>query len=127
MKKYFMQGTAEEVKIGDIIQLDLTKELSNGETMHHHLECKFIPKLIPLLLEQGVIEEQEIKEKKKASDKEGCIEECINILQSENKKLWNKVNTLEALVKELSLYIAYNPSQKSTHSPKSKINARKAG
>ncbi len=59
MKKYFMKGTEDEIQFGDELELDLTKEMENGHTKHHHLECKFIPELIPLLLENDIIEVQE--------------------------------------------------------------------
>lgn len=59
MKKYFMKGTEEELQFGDVIELDLTKEMENGHTKHHHLECKFVPELLPLLLESEVIEVRE--------------------------------------------------------------------
>ena len=59
MKKYFMKGTEDEIQFGDELELDLTKEMENGHTKHHHLECKFIPDLIPLLLENDIIEVQE--------------------------------------------------------------------
>ena len=62
MKKYFMQETAEELKFGDMIVLDLSKEMENGHTKHHHLECKFIPELVPILLEEGVIKEEEVED-----------------------------------------------------------------
>lgn len=57
-----MKGTDDELNIGDMIELDLTKDLPNGKVRHHHLECKFIPDLIPTLLESGVIEEEDEEE-----------------------------------------------------------------
>lgn len=57
-----MQETAEELEFGDMIVLDLSHDMENGHTEHHHLECKFMPELVPLLLEEGVIVEKEVKE-----------------------------------------------------------------
>ena len=55
MKKYFMKGTQDEVQFGDMLELDFTKDTKNG-TIHRHLETKFIPELVDILVEEGVIE-----------------------------------------------------------------------
>lgn len=129
MKKYYLQGTAEELEIGDMIELDLTKDLPNGKVRHHHLECKFIPELIPLLIEEGVIEVQEVKEKK--SKKQEVPKEdsstalnMIKQLAQQNMKLASRVDALEQMVKKLSLLIAYNT--KPTNGNKPQRNAKKA-
>lgn len=124
MKKYFMQGTAEEVKTGDMIELDLTEDLPNGHVKHHHLECKFIPQLIPLLLKSGVIEVQEVKEKKSAQ-KDMKILKMIDDLADANLTLISRIEALEKMVKELSLLVAYSPVDSTKSKPHG--NAKKAG
>ena len=59
MKKFFLKETGKELQFGDMIELDFTQEMPNGKTKYHHLECKFHPMLVPILLESGVIEEKE--------------------------------------------------------------------
>lgn len=125
MKKYYLQGTAEEVKIGDMIVLDLSEDMPNGKVKHHHLECKFIPQIIPLLLKEGVLEAKNVNEKKqKPSESCDTAANMIRSLINDNKTLKSRVDALEKLVKEIGLLVAYNPS---VNSPKSRRNAKKAG
>lgn len=127
MKKYYLQGTAEEVKIGDMIVLDLTEDMPKGKVKHHHMEVKFLPPLIPLLLEQGIIEVQEVKEKKKKETSKTednfyiILQKMIHINELLNKRM----DALEELVAKLSLSLAYNPTP--VNSPKPHRNAKKAG
>lgn len=58
MKKYFMKGTDDELKFGDMIELDFTKEGKDGHVKHHHMECKFLPEFLEMLLENDIIEER---------------------------------------------------------------------
>ena len=129
MKKYYLQGTAEELKIGDMIELDLTKDLPSGKVVHQHFECKFIPELIPLLIEEGVIEVQEIKEKKpKKQDthkENGSVLDMIKTLAQQNIKLASRINALEQMMKEISLNVAHSASP--VNEPKPRRNARKTG
>lgn len=125
MKKYYLQDTAEEVKIGDMIVLDLTEDMPNGKVKHHHMECKFIPPIIPLLVEQGIIEVQEVKEKKMVPANEIATLENINKLMSQLKDLQNRAEALTKLVATMSLAIAH--TAKPVNSPKPRRNAKKAG
>lgn len=61
MKKYFMKGTEDELQFGDMIEMDFTRDTKGG-VIHHHIECKFLPELIPTLLEDEAIEEREVEE-----------------------------------------------------------------
>lgn len=124
MKKYYLQGTAEELKIGDMIVLDLTGDMPNGHIRHHHMEVKFLPEIIPLLLEQGVIEEQEVKEKKSKplSNKDYTIKELIKA----NETLSNKVNELENVLKKVVELLTISVTD-SINEGKSQRNAKKAG
>lgn len=127
MKKYYLQDTAEELKIGDMIVLDLTEDMSNGKIKHHHMEVKFIPQLIPLLLEQGIIEVKEVKKdkKKEPSKSEDNLYILLQKMIHTNELLNKRMDTLEKLVAKLSLSLAYNPT--SVNSPKPRRNAKKAG
>jgi hypothetical protein len=106
MKKFFMKGTEDELQFGDLIELDLTKDMPNGKVKHHHLDCKFIPELIPLLLDAEVIDAvDEEEEKKETLDfQEGCplFEDVLEA----NKALELKVEHLEAAVDVLKESIA---------------------
>ena len=107
MKKFFMKGTEDELQFGDLIELDLTKDMPNGKVKHHHLDCKFIPELIPLLLDAEVIDavDEEEEEKKETLDfQEGCplFEDVLEA----NEALEMKVEKLEAAVDVLKESIA---------------------
>ena len=117
MKKYFMKGTEDEVQFGDMIELDLTKDMPNDKVTHHHLECKFIPELIDLLLKDEVIEEVESKEEKEAEENtpidftDDCpmmqeviaanevLELRVDVLEKAIAKLEQKFATLKKTVK----------------------------
>lgn len=109
MKKYFMQGTAEELKFGDMIVLDLSEDLKNGNVKHHHLECRFIPQIVSLLLSQGIIEAKDVKETKKArkSQKKETLEftngnpPMLDDLVKANQNLEHRVYDLEKVVADL--------------------------
>ena len=125
MKKYFMQETAEELKFGDMIVLDLSRDMENGHTKHLHLECKFIPELVPILLEEGVIKEEEVKDEKPLdfqddSTSDSVIEEIIKA----NEKLELKVDKMEREIFTLH-QIVTSLSAKSAINSKSQKNARK--
>ena len=55
MKKYYLAGTDNEIQFGEMLELDFTRDGKCGVT-HHHMECKFIPELVDILVEEGVIE-----------------------------------------------------------------------
>lgn len=125
MKKYFLQETAEELEFGDMIVLDLSHDMENGHTKHHHLECKFMPELVPILLEEGIIKEEEVKEDKPLDfqdDDTSCplMEEVIKA----NEELELRVDKLEREVITFRQSIA-SLAAKSVIKNKSQKNARK--
>lgn len=61
MKKYFLKGTGEEVKIGDIVALDLEGKGERGDKIFEHLEVKATPMMLSLLMDEGVIEEKDFQ------------------------------------------------------------------
>lgn len=64
MKKYYMCGTGEELKFGDMVELDLVDKKGDSK-VHHHIECKFMDdqECIDMLLDLGAIEEKEVEDK----------------------------------------------------------------
>lgn len=64
MKKYFLKGVDEPLEFGDDLSFDFVKEGNEGQSITKHVNCKFIPELVDLLLEEDVIEEKEVEEKK---------------------------------------------------------------
>lgn len=107
MKKYFMKDSGEELKFGDMIELDFTKDTNDGHTCHHHLECKFIPGLIPMLLEQEIIEEKEFENKDTDTPDDDCLEIALMIMSTletianKIKQMDNKITDLNKIVKNL--------------------------
>lgn len=104
-----MQGTAEEVKFGDMIVLDLSEDLKNGHVKHHHLDCRFIPQIVSLLVEQGVIEVKNVKNPKnypKPEQKETLdfTDDCsmIDELVKANQNLEHRVYNLEKTIIQLN-------------------------
>lgn len=122
MKKYFLQETAEELEFGDMIVLDLSHDMENGHTKHHHLECKFMPELVPILLEEGIIEEKEVEEDKPLDFQDDCP--MIDDLLKANQNLEKRVYTLEKAVIKLREMVA-SLAVKSAAKPKPYENARK--
>lgn len=125
MKKYFMQETAEELEFGDMIVLDLSHDMENGHTKHHHLECKFMPELVPILLEEGIIKEKEVEEDKPLDFQDNdapcpLMEEVIKA----NEELELRVDKLEREVITFRQSIA-SLAAKSVIKNKSQKNARK--
>ena len=120
-----MQETAEELEFGDMIVLDLSHDMENGHTKHYHLECKFMPELVPILLEEGVIVEKEVKENKPLDFQDNdtpytLMEEIIKA----NEELELRVDKLEREVITFRQSIA-SLAAKSVVNNKSQKNARK--
>ena len=103
MKKYFMKNTEDELQFGDMIELDFTKDMPDGNVKHKHLECKFFPELIPMLLEEDIIEVVDEKEEPTEETPEDCcpIEQIIvaqEDLELKVEKLENELNSLKKVV-----------------------------
>lgn len=96
MKKYYFKESGEELKFGDYIELDLTKDTKDGHTRHHHFECKFLPEFVDFLLEEGVIEEEE-------DTLDFLDKDFINGILEANEELEKRVDTLEGELKTIKL------------------------
>lgn len=102
-----MKDSGEELKFGDMIELDFTKDTNDGHTCHHYLECKFIPGLIPMLLEQGIIEEKEFENKNNDTPDDSCLETAqmimstLETIANKIKQMDNKITDLNKIVKNL--------------------------
>lgn len=132
MKKYFMQGTADELHYGDWIKLDVTEDLHNGKTVHHHINCKFSEPLIPLLLEEGIIEEQKVKDKDVEEAEKKILDFCdkedsciINETLKLMEEVEHRVERLEDIVTKLANLVTPHAKVKYPGS-RHKKNATKA-
>lgn len=106
MKKYFMKDTEDELQFGDLIELDLTEDMPNGNVKHRHLDCKFLPDLIDTLLEAGVIEEEDVEDEE---EEEETTEEVCPMMQElimANENLELKVEQLEKELNSLKKVVA---------------------
>lgn len=101
MKKYFMAGTDDELQFGDVIELDFVREMKNGKVKHQHMEVKFIPELVDVLIENEVIEEKE--EDITGCDKKAIISFIEDTFEEEDRvdELENRVTELEGIIAEL--------------------------
>ena len=104
-----MKGTEDELQFGDMIELNLVKE-EDGHKVHSHLECKFIPELIDMLLENDVIEvvgDEEEEEGLEFADDDDClIDDILEDLENSKKrtlktieKAYEKLDALLDIVK----------------------------
>lgn len=96
MKKYFMKNTEDEIQFGDMIELDFTRDTECG-VVHHHMECRFLPELIPILLEDEAIEEREVEDEESNSEDCPVVEELIKA----NEALELRIDQLEGELKNL--------------------------
>lgn len=106
MKKYFMTGTDDELQFGDMIELDFTRENEKGNTVHHHMDVKFIPELVDMLLENGVIEVEDDENEEESWD--ACPEleelsEAFDEMLEDFENLEKRVDAIEESVKRINL------------------------
>ena len=103
MTKYFMKGTKDELHFGDTVELNLRKELEDGSVKHTYTECVFMPMLVPLLLENDVIEEVETEEDEETTTHGCCCcnnwEETIEEIIEEHEELEKRIEKLEEFAK----------------------------
>lgn len=81
MKQYFLKGMDEPLQCGDTIEFDFMKKGDNNQTITRHIQCKFLPPLIPLLLDEDVLEVREVEDAP-----EGTIDEVELTLDEFTKK-----------------------------------------
>lgn len=109
MRKYFMQGTTDEVELGDKVVWDSVEQMEDGSNIHHHLDCIFNAYTLPFLLENEVIEEceDEDEEEDNLDEEEETLDfqdECP-IIEAHNA-LEDKVNAIEHTVAETAKVVA---------------------
>ena len=112
MKKYYLVESGEEVKFGEILVLELTKEGKNS-TIHKHMEVKFIPELVDILLEQGIIKEENVEKKEEDEDitfeweeDNSALGKLLQSMIMTNEDLEKKVEELEDRLTECEETIA---------------------
>lgn len=95
-----MKDTEDELQFGDMIEVDFTEDMPDGHVTHHHLDCKFIPDLVPMLVENDIIDvvsdEGEAKENAPIDFTEGCPKQELD----------DKMKSLEDTIKSLQKTIA---------------------
>ena len=89
MKRYFIKETGEELVIGDVIALELRKELEDGEVTYGQT-IKVTEETIPFLTNIGFIEEKETIDFTEDEESGYGIEDWLN-------ELTEDVNDLEEL------------------------------
>ena len=95
-----MQGTTNEVELGDTVVWDNIDEMEDGHNLHQHLECVFNEHTLPILLEKNIIEESENEEEETLDFMDECpIVENFNALEE-------KVNAIEHTVAETASVVA---------------------
>lgn len=112
MKKFFMNGTNDQLVFGDTLELDFTHE-GDGNTVKQHVSCKFVPEIADLLLESGVIEEREVEEEINTPendpldfvDETPCealeaLEEDFDVLESKVESLEQDIRWLKCMHKD---------------------------
>lgn len=103
MKKFFINGTNDQLVFGDTLELDLTHE-GDGNTVKQHVSCKFVPEIADLLLESGVIEEREVEEEEQLTEDDcfTCYQELceqVDAIHDLQQLILNKLdNTLTAVM-----------------------------
>ena len=123
MKKYFIADTDEELKFGDEIEVQFTKNTKHGI---HVVDTKFAfcEDLIPLLIEMEAIEErdEEDEENNDLMDFDaGETCEALDELIEDFEALEERIDTLENLTKEIyNLVKTINGENKKPESPKKK-------
>lgn len=99
-----MKGTDDVLKFGDMIVLDATSDEENEDAVtHRHLECKFIPEMVDILLEQDIIEEHEVEDDD--TSEESMYPDIEELLEA-NEDLELRVEKLEEKVRILAAAIA---------------------
>lgn len=101
MEKYFLCKSNEVVNFGDVIEVDAVHSLPNGNMRHQHLECKFLPELLPLLLEQGVVRKEVADDTEDSADDVAPCDAILKVLEH-LKALSHKVSNLEKKIESLS-------------------------
>ena len=95
-----MKDTEDELQFGDMIEVDFTEDMPDGHVTHHHLDCKFIPDLVPMLVENDIIDvvsdEEGAKENAPIDFTEGCPKQELD----------DKMKSLEDTIKSLQKTIA---------------------
>ena len=70
MEKYFIKDSHEEIEFGDIIGLSYEKDHLCGKEKAY-MEFEFIPELLDMLLDDGVVEV--VKEEPKKEEKKDAV------------------------------------------------------
>ena len=86
MKKYVLKDTNEVVDFGDIIELVLIKSNPDGTDKHKVKMVKFSEELIPLLLEEGILDVQDDEDTNEELKKKPLIDFSKDDATKEDKE-----------------------------------------
>ena len=111
MKKYLLKGSNDVVNFGDVIEIDAVCAMPNGNTRHKHLECKFLPELLPLLLEQGIVHEDVAGGAEDSAEDVTPCDTLLKVLES-LEALKCRVSSLEKKIEGLSNKTALKDARK---------------
>lgn len=100
MKKFFMAGTDDELQFGDMLSVELYKELEDGKVTRE-VECKFTEETVDYLLSLGVVEERDT-EKDDLIEFEDCYCEFEETIRELLKNQASFEERLDALEKEFN-------------------------
>ena len=112
MKKLFIKETDEAVEFGDVVVVDFSKELEDGEVVVTK-EIKITPATVAFLLEMDVLEEREVEDELidfgEADELEDCpfkdvldgLMESVDMLRKKILKLEEEMATVKELIRLL--------------------------
>lgn len=103
-KKYFLKETGEELKFGDVIELNCVKELEDGRAIVER-EIKFSPETVEGLLSLGILETKEPLIDFSDEEEEDCdcpYDEVIQDIIETQEELEKRVDKLEEQVKSFT-------------------------
>lgn len=102
-KKYFLKETGEELKFGDVIELNCVKELEDGRAIVER-EIKFSPETVEGLLSLGILEIKEPLIDFSDEEEEDCdcpYDEVIQDIIETQEELEKRVDKIEEQIKNL--------------------------
>lgn len=112
MEKYFMQGVDTPLDFGDTIGFTINEVTDDGDK-EKNVEVEFVPEIVPLLLELGVITKKEVdedkedeaepdeKEEEEEGDDKDYILECLTCSLEVLKKQREWMEELSDSLKDL--------------------------
>lgn len=128
MKQYFLKGMNEPLKFSDIIEFDFVKKGPDGQAITKHIQCQFLPGLIPLLLDEDVIEVKDVEDNPEESKDENPDSVLDAFIDRTGEFISNATDCLQtfneritALEQRMNGIAAQQEQQKGCRHPKGNI------